>query len=180
VIAVFEAWRKLIPYYNGREASGVLCPIRSWQEAATALESGQAGMFYFSLSLAGEFQWYRPTVVDDIDFFEFPYFGNQWDAEKVVEAPTGIWVMPSKSPTLQADRANAKAYLDFWARARPSSSCTPRGQASSQRLSIPTPPNSIGLSKKAFELVGGAQHSPNSSMPTRTQTSPAPAAWRGT
>jgi multiple sugar transport system substrate-binding protein len=157
VIAVFEAWRKLIPYYNGREASGVL-PNQTWQEAATALESGQAGMFYFSLSLAGEFSGIDPTVVDDIDFFEFPYFGNQWDAEKVVEAPTGIWVMPSKSPTLQADRANAKAYLDFWAR------------GSTQLLMYAQRPGFIPtaldtdtsqldrLSKKAFELVGGAQH----------------------
>jgi multiple sugar transport system substrate-binding protein len=156
VISVFEAWRNLTPFYNQSGASGF--PSQFWQEAASTLEHGEAGMFYIGLFLAGEFSAVDTTVVDDIDFFEFPYFGNQWDAERVVETPIDIWVMPSKSPTLQADLANAKAYLDFWAK------------GSTQLLMCKRKPGFIPtardtdtsqldrLSKKAFELVAGAPH----------------------
>jgi multiple sugar transport system substrate-binding protein len=152
VIAVFEAWRKLIPNCT----SGPLG--RTWQEAADTLVGNQAGMFYMGLFWIAESNGLDTTVLDDIDFFEFPYFGNQWDAERVIEAPINIWVMPSKSPTLQADLANAKAYLDFWAR------------GSSQLLMYGHEPGAFPtardtdtskldrLSKKAFELVVGAPH----------------------
>jgi len=157
VIAVFEAWRKLIPYYNQRGAIGAI-PNQTWLDAAGTMEGGTAGMFYSSLSLTGEFGGLDTAIVDDIDFFEFPYFGNQWDAERVVEAPIDLWVMPSKSPTLQANRANAKAYLDFWARG--STQLLMHGQRPGF---IPTARDIDTaqldrLSKKALELVGGAHH----------------------
>ena len=148
VIAVFEAWRKLIPY----STSGPLG--RTWQDAAATLVGKQAGMFYVSLSVFSEVD---ATVVDDVDFFEFPYFGNAWDAERVVEAPIDIWIMPSKSPTLPADRVNAKAYLEFWA-----GGATQLLMSARKPGFIPvardTDTSQLDrLGKKAFELVGGTQ-----------------------
>ncbi|MGD0019682.1 MAG: ABC transporter substrate-binding protein [Candidatus Limnocylindrales bacterium] len=159
VIAVFEAWRELIPYYslyNNGQAWGL--PKQSWLDAVGALEHGEAGMLYVGLFLTGGFGGLDASVLDDLDFFEFPYLGNQWDAERVLEAPIDIWVMPSKSPTLLADLTNAKAYLDFWAKGstqllmhghKPGYIPTARDTDTSQL---------DRLSKKAFELVGGAHH----------------------
>jgi multiple sugar transport system substrate-binding protein len=159
VIAVLEAWRELIPYYSLYDhGSAWGLPKQSWLDAAGHFEHGEAGMFYTGLFLLAGFDGLDAAVVDDIDFFEFPYFGNQWDAEKVVEAPIDIWAMPSRSSTLHADLANVSAFLEFWA------------QGSSQLLMRGHKPGYIPaardtdtsqldrLSKKAFELVGGAQH----------------------
>jgi hypothetical protein len=65
--------------------------------------------------MTGEVTTIDKSVLDDIDFFEFPYFGNEFDAERAVEAPPDIWVMPARSPNLGADLDNARAYLEFWA-----------------------------------------------------------------
>jgi multiple sugar transport system substrate-binding protein len=152
VIAVFETWRKLIPYYT----NGLLS--RTWQDAAGTLVGGKAGMFHIGLFSMDEFNTADTTVGDDIDFFEFPYFGNQWDAERAVEAPIDIWIMPSKSPTLQGDLANSRAYLDFWAKGS-----TQLLMCKHQPGFIPTARDSDTsqldrLGKKAFELMDAANH----------------------
>lgn len=152
VIAVFETWRKLIPYYT----RGMLS--QTWQDAAGAMVGGKAGMFHIGLYSADEFSATDPNIGDDIDFFEFPYFGNQWDAERTVEAPIDIWIAPAKSPTRQADLANTRAYLKFWA------------QGSTQLLMLKHQSGFIPaardaessqldrLARKSFELVNGANH----------------------
>ena len=76
----------------------------------------RVGMYYLPLVEAALFGAADPSVVDDIDFFEFPYFGNQRDAEKAVEAPVDAWFVPARSQTLPADLANATAFLEFWAK----------------------------------------------------------------
>src|ERR1035437_6801775 len=58
----------------------------------------------------------KTTVLADIDFFPFPFFGNSFDAENALDAPIDIWMASAKSQSLQADLANAKAYLAFWAK----------------------------------------------------------------
>jgi multiple sugar transport system substrate-binding protein len=109
VTSVFKEWAKLVPYYtNGYGAV-------TWQHACDTLTRGQAGMYHMGLFITGEVTTIDKSVLDDIDFFEFPYFGNEFDTERAVEAPTDIWVMPARSLNLGADLDNARAFLEFWA-----------------------------------------------------------------
>jgi multiple sugar transport system substrate-binding protein len=110
VTAVFEAWRKLVPYYTAGFAG------LTWQTATDALVRKTAGMFYLGLFLTDEVAIVDKSAIDDIDFFPFPSMGNSFDAEQAIEAPVDIWMVYAKSSTLGADLDNAKAYLEFWAR----------------------------------------------------------------
>jgi multiple sugar transport system substrate-binding protein len=155
VTGVFKAWAKLLAFCTKD-------PVKvTWQTACDTLIRGQAGMCYLGLFMTGEVGTVDAKVLDDIDFFEFPYFGNEFDAERAVEAPTDIWVMPAGSPALGADRDNARAYLEFWA------------QGATQLLMYQAQPASIPaasevdvskldrLSAKSVQIVGRAQRITN-------------------
>src|ERR1035437_3220488 len=114
VTAVFQAWQKLVPFYlNGFAAL-------TWQKACDSLIQSKSGMFLLGLFMTGEVVTVdaanKTTVLADIDFFPFPFFGNSFDAENALDAPIDIWMAIAKSQSLQADLANAKAYLAFWAK----------------------------------------------------------------
>ena len=109
VTAVFKQWARLVPYHTGDFQK------LTWQQACDTLTRGQAGMYHMGLFMTGQVTTVDGSVLDDIDFFEFPYFGNEFDTERAVEAPTDVWAMAARSPTLDADMDNARAYLEFWA-----------------------------------------------------------------
>jgi hypothetical protein len=118
-------------------------------------------MYYVGLFMTGEVAAIDKSVLDDIDFFEFPYFGNEFDAERAVEAPVDVWAMAARSPTLDADADNARAYLEFWA------------QGSTQLLMFNSQPSLIPmasdvdvskldrLSAKSVQLIGRARRITN-------------------
>jgi multiple sugar transport system substrate-binding protein len=54
-----------------------------------------------------------PPALADLDMFPWPHHGTQWDAEEALDAPMDGWMLSSKSPTLAADGANARALLAF-------------------------------------------------------------------
>lgn len=89
VAAVFELWKKLLPYYQPNSLG------RTWQEGAQSMINKEAGM-YFLGTFAGE-QAEDPAVHDDLAFFPFPVLGNEWDAESGIDAPID-GLMLSKSP----------------------------------------------------------------------------------
>ncbi len=155
VTDVFKEWGKLVPYFT----SGFLG--LSWQGACDALTSGQAGVCYVGLFMTGHVASVDKSVLDDIDFFEFPYFGNEFDAERAVEAPVDVWAVAARSPTLTADLDNARAYLEFCA------------QSSTQFLMFEGGPGYLPaasgidvskldrLSAKSVQLAGRAQRITN-------------------
>lgn len=112
VARVFEAWRRLIAYSPPNSAD------MTWQEATASLAKKSAGMFYMGTFISGEIAFKDPSgsVLNDIDVFPFPFFGNEFDVEKAIEAPADVWLIPSQSPSGKANLDNAKAYLQFWAR----------------------------------------------------------------
>jgi multiple sugar transport system substrate-binding protein len=59
---VFDAWKGLLPYHQ-EDPLG-----RTWQEAATSMGNGKAGMYLLGTFVADAV----PDVVDDLDFFTFP------------------------------------------------------------------------------------------------------------
>ena len=155
VTDVFTEWTKLLPYYTGD------CGSIAWEAACDTLIRGQAGMSYMGLFMAGEVATVDGSVLDDIDFFEFPYLGNEFDAEAAVDATVDLWVMPARSTTLEADRDNARAYLEFVA------------QGSTQLTMYQAQPSFVPassdvdaskldrLSAKSLQLVGRAQRITN-------------------
>jgi multiple sugar transport system substrate-binding protein len=122
VTTVFRAWRALVPFYSDGFAG------LTWQQACDALVLKTAGMHFLGLFITDEFRLVEgasranpsdpvvPASVNDLDFFPFPFFGNTFDAEKALDAPVDIWMMPAKSPAVGADIDNAKAYLEYWAK----------------------------------------------------------------
>jgi multiple sugar transport system substrate-binding protein len=78
-IAVFQKWAELLPYMQEGAAG------RTWQDAAQTLMNKKAGM-YFLGTFAGE-QAPDTATHDDLAFFPFPVFGNEWDAESGIDAP---------------------------------------------------------------------------------------------
>jgi multiple sugar transport system substrate-binding protein len=113
VTAVFQQWAKLVPFYTQGFAG------LTWQQAADTLVTEKAGMYFLGLFVTSEISPTtspNPSALADTDFFPFPFLGNAYDAEKALDAPIDIFMMSAKSPTLAADEANAKLYLEFWAK----------------------------------------------------------------
>lgn len=110
VTKVFQTWKEIIPYYNSGFAG------MTWQQGAQLLIQKKAGMYVIGLFVSQEFFSAGQSELADLDFFPFPYFGNQYDAEKALDAPIDTMNMSAKSPTLKQDMDQAKAYLEFWAK----------------------------------------------------------------
>jgi len=96
--AVFEKWAEILPYFQEG------APGRTWQDAAkAALVDKIAGMYFlgtFAIEQAGD-------AADDVGFFPFPYFNNEWDSEKAIDAPTDGFMLSKAPKNIEA----AKAFL---------------------------------------------------------------------
>jgi multiple sugar transport system substrate-binding protein len=151
VTAVFQQWAQLIPFYTDGFAG------LTWQQACDTLVRSTAGMYFLGLFMTGEVNTVDKTVVADIDFFPFPFLGNSFDAEKALDAPIDIMMMSAKSKDLSADMANAKAYLEFWAKGT-----TQLLMYQANNGFIPTASDADTtkfdvLTQKAVQIVSGAQ-----------------------
>jgi multiple sugar transport system substrate-binding protein len=102
VRAVFETWRRVIPYLQPAALG------RSWQDAAQALVAGEAAMF-FGGTTAGE--QVPAAEQDDIDMFAFPALGTPYDAEAAIDAPINGFMMAPRPKEPDA----AKALLGYLA-----------------------------------------------------------------
>ena len=100
VAAVFARWNELLPFFQ----PGYL--DRTAWEASESMLSRDAGMIFHG-TFAGE-PAKNQGVRDDLDMFPFPSFGNQWDAERAIDAPID-GVMLRRSP---ANPALARTLLE--------------------------------------------------------------------
>ena len=100
VQAVFARWAELLPFVQ----PGAL--ERTGWEAAEAMLWKQAGMVFYA-TYAGE-PARNQGVWDDLDLFPFPPFGNEWDAERAIDAPIDGIIM-GRSP---ANPALARTLLE--------------------------------------------------------------------
>jgi multiple sugar transport system substrate-binding protein len=111
VANVFQKWSEIAPYYSPGLAG------QTWQQAADQLVRKQAGMYVLGLFVSDNFKATgNQADLDDLDFFPFPDMGTQYDAEKALDAPIDIWMLSKKSPTLNRDLGQAKAFLEFFAK----------------------------------------------------------------
>lgn len=124
VVKVFDTWKGLLPLLQP-DALG-----RTWQEAAQALQKGQAGMYYLGTFAAQQFE--KGAEQEDLDFFTFPEIDSNIGSG-AIEAPTDGYMM-SKRPK---NEAGAKAWLGFL------------GGAKAQDILVQADPSVIATSAQA-------------------------------
>jgi multiple sugar transport system substrate-binding protein len=151
VTKVFEIWKELLPFYQEGAAG------RTWQDGAQALVQKKAGMYLLGMFVSQQFQTAGAADLADLDFFPYPNFGTEFDAEKALDAPIDGFMLSANSPTKDADLAASKAFLEYL------------GQPATQVAWVTQDPGNIAaskaadtsaytpLQKKAAELIGGAQ-----------------------
>ena len=142
---VFKTWTDLLPFHQ-ENPNG-----RKWQEAATALEKKEAGMYYLGTFISSNSK--DQAYLDDLDFFNFPEMDAAIGAD-ALDAPIDGWMMAAKPK----DAAGAKKLLaaiggvDFIsALDAVDNSAVPANSKFDTSKFTP-------IQKKSAELVGAAKH----------------------
>jgi multiple sugar transport system substrate-binding protein len=141
---VFTEWEALLPYHQ-ENPNG-----RTWQEAAAALVSGEAGMMTLG-NFVGEA--FPEEERSDLDFFPWPAMNEEFGTD-TIEAPIDGWMLAANPANLEA----AKELLYYF------------GTADAQGTYLSVNPNVIGasleidtanytpLQLKVFEAVSAAPY----------------------
>jgi multiple sugar transport system substrate-binding protein len=147
VTAVFEKWKEILPFHQAGAAG------RNWADASTTLLQKQAGMYFHGMFMSQQFQTAGQADLDDLDFFPYPDFGTQYDAEKALDAPIDGFML-SKAPK---NLDGSKAFLEYLA--QPATQVTWVSQDKSNIAASKDADTSgyVPLQKKAAEIIGSAQ-----------------------
>lgn len=94
--AVFETWAALLPFHQ-ENANG-----REWQEAATALEKKEAGMYFLGTFVATNST--DAEYLDDLDFFNFPELDPAIGAD-ALDAPIDGFMMAAEPKNIEGAKA---------------------------------------------------------------------------
>ena len=151
VTQVFTTFKELLPFHQEGAAG------RKWQDAAQTLVQKKAGMYLLGMFVSQQFQTAGEADLADLDFFPYPSFGTQYDAEKALDAPIDGFMLSANSPTKADDLDAAKAFLEYLA------------QPATQVAWVTQDPGNIAAAKtadtskytplqlKAAKLIGDAQ-----------------------
>ena len=111
VADVFKKWAEIVPYYSPAFAG------LTWQQAADQLLRKQAGMYLLGLFVSQEFLASGSAAdLAQLDFFPFPHLGTSYDSEEALDAPIDVFMVTKKSPTLNNDVGQAKAFMEYLAK----------------------------------------------------------------
>ena len=111
VTSVFKKWAEITPYYSPAFAG------LTWQQAADQLLRKQAGMYLLGLFVSQEFLASGSQAdLAQLDFFPFPHLGGQYDAEEALDAPIDVYMVTKKSPTLNNELGQTKAFMEYIAK----------------------------------------------------------------
>lgn len=145
---VFANWEQILPYYQP-DVNG-----RTWQDAATALGNGEAGMYLIGTFMVDNFDpEAQADLIADIDFFAFPEIDPE-HGQDAVEAPIDGFMMAADP----ANEEGAKALLE----------CL--GSADAINAYLEVTPSVVGahadtdtssynsMQRKSAELVGNAKY----------------------
>ncbi len=151
VKAVFETWKTLLPFHQEGAAG------RTWQDAAQALVQKKAGMYLLGMFVSQQFLAASAADLADLDFFPYPSFGTQYDAEKALDAPIDGFMIAKNAPDLGTNLDAAKAFVEFL------------GTGEAQDIYVKADPSNVAAAKdantsnynalqqKAVQLIGDAQ-----------------------
>jgi multiple sugar transport system substrate-binding protein len=152
VANVFKKWSEITPYYSQAFAG------LTWQEAAQQLLKKKAGMYLLGLFVSEQFiQSGSTTELDQLDFFPFPDMGTQYDAEKALDAPIDVYMLAKKSPTLNADSGQAKAFLEFMSKGSSQMTFWKSAPGAIPTANDADPSQFPALTKKAVQIVSSAK-----------------------
>jgi multiple sugar transport system substrate-binding protein len=145
VKALFALWADLLPFHQ-ENPNG-----RKWEEAATALENKEAGMYYLGTFVASNST--DEAYLDDLDFFNFPELDPAVGAG-AIDAPIDGYMMAANPANMEGAKALLAAL----------------GQAASIDAALAANPSSVGanngtdqsaynkIQAKSAELVGAAEN----------------------
>jgi multiple sugar transport system substrate-binding protein len=141
---VFKTWTELLPFHQ-ENPNG-----RTWQEAATALENKEAGMFFLGTFVSSNST--DPVYLDDLDFFNYPEFDSAIGAT-AIDAPIDGYLMAAKPKNVDGAKAlltgiGQAKYIDAYLAVNPSSVPANTKADTSKFNKIQT---------KSAELVGSAK-----------------------
>ena len=148
---VFTVWKDLLPFYQEGAAG------RTWQDAAQALVQKQAAMYLLGMFVSEQFVAAGEGEVDDLDFFPYPNFGTEFDAEKALDAPIDGFMLSANSPTLADNLDAAKAYMEYLAQPETQVAWVTQDPGNIAASKNADTSGYTPLQKKAAELIGSAQ-----------------------
>jgi multiple sugar transport system substrate-binding protein len=147
VKTVFDTWKGILPFHQEGAAG------RNWADASTTLLQKRAGMYFHGMFMSQQFQTAGQADLDQLDFFPYPDFGTQYDAEKALDAPIDGFML-SKAPK---NLEGSKAFLEYLA--QPATQVTWVTQDKSN-IAASKDADTSGyspLQKKAAEVIGSAK-----------------------
>jgi multiple sugar transport system substrate-binding protein len=147
VTTVFETFREVLPFHQEGAAG------RIWQDASQSLVQKESAMYFHGMFTSQQFQEAGQADFDDLDFFAYPDFGTEFDAEKALDAPIDGFALSKAPKNIDA----AKAFVEHL------------GQPETQVAWVSTDKSNIAaskdadtsgytaLQKKAAEVIGNAK-----------------------
>ena len=151
VKTAFQTWQELLPFHQEGAAG------RTWQDAAQALVQKEAGMYLLGMFVSEQFVAAGEGEVDDLDFFPYPDFGTEFDAEKALDAPIDGFMIAKNSPTLGDNIDGAKAFMEFMAKGSTQVIYTTANPGTVAAGNDADPSGYNALQQKAVELISSAQ-----------------------
>ena len=147
VKTVFDAWKEILPFHQ----AGALG--RKWQDAAATLVQKKAAMYFHGMFLSQNFQTAGQADLDDLDFFPYPSFGTQYDAEKALDAPIDGFML-SKAPK---NLDGSKAFLEYLAQPATQVAWVTADKSNIAASKDADTSGYTALQKKAAQVIGEAQ-----------------------
>ena len=151
VTTVFNTFKDLLPFHQEGAAG------RTWQDAAQTLVQKKAGMYLLGMFVSQQFQTAGDADLADLDFFPYPSFGTQYDAEKALDAPIDGFMLSKNSPSLAADTDAAKAFLEYLAQPATQVSWVTQDPSNIAAVKNADTSKYTPLQLKAAQLIGDAQ-----------------------
>jgi multiple sugar transport system substrate-binding protein len=147
ITTVFDTWKGILPFHQ-QGAAG-----RIWQDASQTLVQKKAAMYFHGMFTSQQFQEAGQADLDDLDFFPYPTFGTQYDAEKALDAPIDGFMLSKAPKNLDA----AKAFLEYMAQPETQVAWV---SADKSNIAASKDADTSGyspLQKKAAQVIGEAQ-----------------------
>ena len=147
VTAVFEKWKEILPFHQEGAAG------RNWADASTTLLQKKAAMYFHGMFTSQQFQTAGQADLDDLDFFPYPDFGTQYDAEKALDAPIDGFMLSKAPKNIDA----AKAFLEYLAQPATQVTWVTQDKSNIAASKDADVSGYSPLQKKAAEVIGAAQ-----------------------
>ncbi len=151
VKTVFETWKTLLPFHQEGAAG------RTWQDAAQALVQKKAGMYLLGMFVSQQFKAASDADLADLDFFPYPSFGTQYDAEKALDAPIDGFMIAKNASDLGTNLDAAKAFVEFLGTGEAQDIYVKADPSNVAAAKDATTSNYNALQQKAVQLIGDAK-----------------------